>query len=359
MSSTVDVVVPCHNYGRFLEPCVRSVLAQGLPVRVLIIDDASIDDSLDRAKTIAAHDDRVEVRSHPVNCGHIATYNEGLLTWARARYSLLLSADDLLAGGALARASALLDRHPAVGMVYGLAVDFVDEPPLGRVAAGRCSDYRLVSSERFLERCFCSGNPVPGPTAVVRTQVQQRIGGYRADLPHSGDLEMWMRFAIEGPIGVTRSIQACYRRHGGNMSLPYYSAAIGDRREQIDAFLVAVQRCTHRFPEARTWLAAMRRRMAEEAFWCASDALDAGRADDIEACLAFACEQFPDIRRSRAWWKLHAKRCVGARHWPTLRRAIDALRSVRRPRAAARGEPSGWWPEDVLAPAAGAATTLR
>src|SRR6185312_15605269 len=43
--TSVDVVVPCYNYARFLQECVGSVLSQdGVDVRVLIIDDASIDD---------------------------------------------------------------------------------------------------------------------------------------------------------------------------------------------------------------------------------------------------------------------------------------------------------------------------
>jgi len=46
MVSSVDVVIPCYNYARFLSRCVDSVLQQqGVDVRVLIIDDASSDDT--------------------------------------------------------------------------------------------------------------------------------------------------------------------------------------------------------------------------------------------------------------------------------------------------------------------------
>ena len=48
---------------------------------------------------LARADGRVEFRRHDRNRGHIATYNEGL-AWARGDYTVLLSADDLLAGGA-------------------------------------------------------------------------------------------------------------------------------------------------------------------------------------------------------------------------------------------------------------------
>jgi glycosyltransferase involved in cell wall biosynthesis len=77
---TVSVVIPCYRYGRYLPDCVRSVLDQeGVDVRVLIIDDASPDDSGEVAMGLAAEDERVQVRVHRENRGHLATYNEGLL----------------------------------------------------------------------------------------------------------------------------------------------------------------------------------------------------------------------------------------------------------------------------------------
>ena len=80
--------------------------AGGVDVRVLIIDDASTDDTPQVGQTLASTDSRVQFRRHDANKGHIATYNEGLLGWAAARYSLLLSADDALVPGALLLTSA-------------------------------------------------------------------------------------------------------------------------------------------------------------------------------------------------------------------------------------------------------------
>src|SRR3954451_5500613 len=104
--SSVSVVIPCYRYGHFLEEAVSSVLDDqpGVDVRVLIIDDASPDDSAETAMKIAAREPRVEVIVHGTNKGNIATYNEGLLEWAEGDYSLLMSADDRLTPGALQRA---------------------------------------------------------------------------------------------------------------------------------------------------------------------------------------------------------------------------------------------------------------
>src|SRR3954452_7363432 len=50
---SVGVVIPCYNYGRYLEGCVASVLSQpGVRVEVIIIDDASSDGSAEVARRL-------------------------------------------------------------------------------------------------------------------------------------------------------------------------------------------------------------------------------------------------------------------------------------------------------------------
>ena len=82
---------------------------------------ASSDDTPAVGEQLAANDSRVIFRRHAVNLGHIKTFNEGVMDWARAQYSLLLSADDALAPGALARAVKVMDSHEDVGLSYGMA----------------------------------------------------------------------------------------------------------------------------------------------------------------------------------------------------------------------------------------------
>lgn len=128
----VSVVVPCYNYGRFLPQCIGSLLAQSdVAVEVLIIDDASRDNSAELAKDLAARDPRVSVIVHDRNHGHIATYNEGL-AHARGEYSVLLSADDMLPAGSLARAVALMESEASVGLVYGSPFNFSESDPPGQ-----------------------------------------------------------------------------------------------------------------------------------------------------------------------------------------------------------------------------------
>ena len=220
--TTVSVVIPCYRYGHFLRQCVESVLSQeGIDAQILIIDDASPDDSAKVAWQLASEDPRVAFHAHEVNRGHIATYNEGI-EWATGEYFLLLSADDYLLPGALKRGTDLLNCHADAVFAFGRVIELSGqisvrmELQLDGLILGN-EDARILTGSEFI-RASGAHNAVPTPTAIVRTVIQKRLGGYRPELPHAGDMEMWFRLASEGSVGVLGACQAVYRRHGSNMS---------------------------------------------------------------------------------------------------------------------------------------------
>ncbi len=219
--SSVSVVIPCYRYGHFLEAAVHSVLnnQSGVDVRVLIIDDASPDDSAEVAERIAASTPHVDVIVHPTNKGNIATYNEGLLEWADGDYCLLMSADDRATPGALRRAGDLLDAHPEVGFAYGRSLWVADGAPLPSTRT-TVRGWSVWSGQWWLERRFRQAeNPITSPEIVVRTSLQKRVGGYDPHVPYAADMEMYMRLAAYADVGFLRGVdQAYYRVHGENMS---------------------------------------------------------------------------------------------------------------------------------------------
>ena len=125
--SWVDVIVPCMTDTRtFCGSAYKASLrSPGLVFRVLIIDDASPDDTAAvAAESGLRGDHRVHFRRHSSNMGHIATYNQGI-AWASADYMVLLSADDYLLPDAISRAAELMDRHPSVGFTFGRAIPLI------------------------------------------------------------------------------------------------------------------------------------------------------------------------------------------------------------------------------------------
>ena len=86
---SIDVVVPCFQYGRFLRDSVGSVLRQEISsLRVLIIDNGSTDNSLEVARQLASEDKRIQIIAHGINLGQQASFNEGI-DWARADYFMI------------------------------------------------------------------------------------------------------------------------------------------------------------------------------------------------------------------------------------------------------------------------------
>lgn len=232
--SHIDVMVPCYNYGRFLRQCVDSVLSQShRDLRVVIVDDASTDETSAMCAHLTAQDARVAVVRHESNRGHIATYNE-CIDLAGDDYMLILSADDFLLPGALARAIEVLDRYPEVGLAYGRWCEYRSGDPLPAPASDPAK--AEIVDTAWLVAKLAVGNHIGAATAVVRSTTQKKLGHYHRDLPHSGDLEMWLRFALNGKVAYIPQLQAAYRRHECNLSSTFDRVA--DLQQYLDAFLL-------------------------------------------------------------------------------------------------------------------------
>jgi glycosyltransferase involved in cell wall biosynthesis len=273
--STVSVIIPCYNYAHFLRECVESVVSQvSVEVQVLIIDDASSDNSTQVAAELSAHNSCVEFRRHDKNCGHIATYNEGL-SWARGDYTVLLSADDLLAPGALQRATQLMEAHPEVGFAYGGCVRFNTGqllPPARLPSESR--NWKICDGFDWLESvCETGYTWITSPEVVVRTKLQHQLGGYLPELPHAGDQEMWMRFAIHsGVVQILDADQAFYRLHNGNMHLRQFAMASQDIKERSAAFEIVFKNYKDIIPSWKRLRKLADRSLACDALWAVSRA---------------------------------------------------------------------------------------
>jgi len=220
----------------------------------------------------------------------------------------------------------LLDAHPEVVMACGRQITFhTDEPP----AATDTDEYRqaIVSGAEFLEASSAAaGNLVATPTVVVRTALQQRLGGYRVELPHTGDMEMWMRFAAHGSIGVVDADQALKRMHGQNMQEIYLATALGDIRQRQAAFTVLFRDWGHLIPERARLERLAVRSLAEDAFWLGSREFDGGDTRRCQEFLDFALELCPELNTRPEWRRLRWKRRLGATTWSWLRPCVNLVR---------------------------------
>ena len=323
----LSVVMPVYNETETIREIVAQVLAVPIEKELLIVDDASTDITEEVGTELALRDQRVEFWRHPVNCGHIATYNEAL-AWVTGDYCMILSADDVLTSRSLLRATAIMDAHPEIGFTYGRDVPFRHAPPVEKIASPRSAPHRSYSYAEFLERsCRLGQTGIQSPTVLVRSSVHRAAGGYLPELPHSGDTEIWLRFAALSKVAEINADQAFRRLHARNMSLDY--SPLSRLEEQKKAFDTHFETC----PQSKPFAAALRpivsRTIADGAFWTAARAFEAGNENDCNTFLTFALWLAPRIEQTAAFKRLQWKRRLGHSRWRFVQPILDRVRILR------------------------------
>jgi glycosyltransferase involved in cell wall biosynthesis len=303
----VTVVIPCYNYGHFLAECLESVFADAdvVDIDAIIVDDASPDGSAEVARRIAEQDPRVSVIAHERNMRHIATYNEGLAA-AEGDYVVLLSADDLLAKGSLARSAALLQAHPEVGLVYGFSRRFFDEPPAPRTTLRSWSIWD--GPEWVAKVTRTASNPIYTPEVMMRSSTMRDLVGYDARLPHAADFHLWLRAGTHAAVGRVNGVdQAFYRVHGANMHTEQYSGAVVDIEQRYLSLQILFDEDGDRLPGAEAMRADAYRALAREALILACEPYQRGlpaddigaRAEQLARLAELAGEIWPESKDSR------------------------------------------------------------
>lgn len=317
----VSVVIPCYNYGDFLPLAVASALDQpGIEVEVVIVDDASADGSGDIAEALAAGDERIRVVRHLENRGHLATYNDGFAA-ASGEFLALCSADDLVAPGALTRSVSLLSAFPQVGFVYGHTRHFTGSPP--PPVTGVRGWITWEGEQWIAARCRSGYNVIQTTEVLMRASILREVGAYRPDLPHSGDLELWMRLATAADVGfVSGPDQAYYRLHSTNMHNTVFGVGsmegqLVDLEQRWLAFDALFTGPTGRLRDPGRLHRIARRTCAVEALERANYAYVRGFKEfPVERFEKFADSLLPGIERSNAGRALARRKRLGMSSLP-------------------------------------------
>ncbi len=218
----VSIVTANFNGARFLAASLRSVLEQTLKdIELIIVDDASTDQSVEVIRRVTAGDPRVRVFVQECNGGPAAARNRGL-EHARGRWIAVFDTDDLMADDRLERLVARGEEDGADLVVDNLMV--FDERglpaarpllPLRTHLTPRwitLADY--IAASRMYARSPSFGYLKP----LFRAESLGPLR-YRETLRIGEDYDLVLRMLLAGaamrlePLPLYR-----YRKHGGSIS---------------------------------------------------------------------------------------------------------------------------------------------
>jgi glycosyltransferase involved in cell wall biosynthesis len=205
-SPRVTVVVPTRNRWPMLARALRAALAQEAPVELVVVDDASTDETAHRLAEL--DEPRIRVIRHERSEGVARSRNDGIAA-ARAEWVAFLDDDDLWAPSKLRRQLAAADASGAGWCWTGfVAVD----------AALRPLYVTKAASPKDLSRRLLRNNWVGAPSGVMaRTDLLRELGGFDPALSAPADWDLWIRLADMAPGASVSDNLWAYVEHGANM----------------------------------------------------------------------------------------------------------------------------------------------
>ena len=214
-------VVIVHWNSPYLLGCLRSVLQPDMEgIEVLVVDNASTDDSMRQAAT---YDGQIRTVRNPENYGYTRGANIGL-SHARGRYVVLLNNDTEAAPGFIERLVEAAESDPRIGICCPKILSAKDNRLIESVGHWIYPDGLSRCRGRFEEDCGQYDAPedvlVPSGCAIlVRREMLDDVGLLDEDFfSYCDDTDLGLRAHLRGWRCVTVPSAVVY--HWGSASSP-------------------------------------------------------------------------------------------------------------------------------------------
>lgn len=204
----ISVVIPVYNGEKYLIAAIEGIKRQNISTEIIIVDDASSDESREIAKT---HAD--VFIANKKNLGPIESRRIGMMR-AKGKYLFFHDQDDLLCDDALPALARYLEENPKLSIVFAQRKDFLSAdaygtnepapriktvPYWGAVSGAallRASDFiqsslflnehNTISGEAFYLQKFAEEHNLPILKLNI-TASMRRIHGKNYSITHSED----------------------------------------------------------------------------------------------------------------------------------------------------------------------------
>ena len=210
----ISVVMPAYNASIFIAEAIESILNQtSQEFELLIIDDGSIDDTIEIVNRYCGQDQRVRLIQID-HAGISHARNVGTQT-SSYPWIAVMDADDIALPKRLEVQIAAAEARPNV-VAWGTYAHHISST--GTLLSLQQQGPTMEEDYEQLIRC----GEIPfiiHPTALIKKEILVEIGGYSSKFPLAVDFELFSRIIHRGSVLALPEPLLLYRVHEGSASM--------------------------------------------------------------------------------------------------------------------------------------------
>ena len=249
-----SVIMPTHNRSDYLREAVRSILAQQVCLELIIVDDASTDDTPAVVQEMIRENEQENIAivylRNDKSLFANGSRQRGYLA-ARGKYIIFMDDDDFYVDNCFfADAKGVLDTHAQVNSVLGATVGFCDgqyEAPMDLCGNGIIPNREYVNN--FVAKY---SKPQSTLTAVFRKEALDAVN--LADCEMINDTCIYLWGTLNGDVYLINRPVAAYRFHSSNISNSKfaYDFIMGTLNEKLKVYEYAQK--AQKLNDRKAWL---------------------------------------------------------------------------------------------------------
>jgi glycosyltransferase involved in cell wall biosynthesis len=202
----------CYNSGEFLEGAIQSIISQTYDRwELIIVDDASTDDSRTIAEKYCALDSRVRLLKFTKNLGVSAARNAGISV-ADGKFIAILDSDDVAEPQRLE-----LQVNVAVASEMASIV-MSDSKSINRNGEPIKSHNYPTDSHKLYRRLLRRRAFPPHSSMLYNRSSLEKVGGFDQRYAPAEDCELWFRLSETGPCLSVSQCLVKIRKHPESIS---------------------------------------------------------------------------------------------------------------------------------------------
>ncbi|HML30859.1 MAG TPA: glycosyltransferase, partial [Hyphomicrobium sp.] len=221
LAPVVSVLIANHNRAEFLGRAIRSALQQTIrELEIIVVDDASTDDSVRVARDYAARDNRIQLIELRANAGPAGARNAGLEV-AKGEWVAILDSDDFMHPERLQRLVQEAQSSAAEICADDLVVFGAGLAPRGFLSDRQRRLEWLTFPEFIASNAIFSNEPATGYLKPIfrREFLQENRLRYDTALTIGEDFDLLARAFVRGArFRLVDSLGYFYRKHPHSVS---------------------------------------------------------------------------------------------------------------------------------------------